>query len=489
MLGLLPGLKSRPAWVGSRAVPGEYYATAGKLWGNRSLTMTATAHGLSSGEEPTMRDQQLRRDGNDDSRRCGRFPAHRRGRQIQHLRGPKATRLGPRRRLSFKFTGVITAIASALLFALSVPAGASAATWHIEQGRAIEDPPPDNLLLGDSCASKICVAVGYNGHGNFQGTLVETLDKSRWTVTPSPITASPFIDDSLNAVSCSSGTSCAAVGTATDVTGTRQRTLVLRLTKGTWRLSPSPNTKAALNSLASISCASRASCVAVGYDGTPSFQQTLVESLIRGTWRVTPSPVAAPPYVVNFLNAVSCISPTRCVAAGFAADPTGMASRTLIETLSGGSWRITPSPNTSSPINELYGVHCTSSGACVAVGDDGTIAAQKTLVETLSGATWRLTPSPNTPLALNELFYAWCRSRTSCGATGYAMNSQGTQARTLIETLRGSTWSVTPSPDTASPLNELYGYSCTSLGPRACYAVGVEGTTTAQEALIETNTS
>jgi hypothetical protein len=436
-----------------------------------------------------MQDQQAGGDANGRSRRCRRFPPHRLSRQIRPLRGPKAVRLGPRRGVSFKFAGVTTAMASGLFFALSVPAGASAATWHIEQGRAIEDPPPDNLLLGDSCASKVCVAVGYNGHGNFQSTLVETLGKSTWTVTPSPITASPYIDDSLNAVSCSSGTSCAAAGTATDVTGTRQHTLVLSLTKGTWRLSPSPNTSAALNTLAGISCASGASCVAVGYDGTPSSQQTLVESLSRGTWRVAPSPVAAPPYVVNFLNAVSCISPTRCVAAGFAADATGMASRTLIETLSGGSWKITPSPNTSSPINELYGVQCTSSGSCVAVGDDGTIAAQKTLVETLSGSSWRQTPSANTPLALNELFYAWCTSRTSCGATGYAMNSQGTEARTLIETLSGRTWSVTPSPNTASPLNELYGYSCTSLGPRACYAVGVEGTTAAQEALIETSTS
>jgi hypothetical protein len=65
------------------------------------------------------------------------------------------------------------------------------------------------------------------------------------------------------------------------------------------------------------------------------------------------------------------------------------------------------------------------------------------------------------------------------------MNPQGTEARTLIETLSGGVWKITPSPNTASPLNELYGYSCAS--PSACYAVGVEGTSTAQEALIETS--
>jgi hypothetical protein len=227
--------------------------------------------------------------------------------------------------------------------------------------------------------------------------------------------------------------------------------------------------------------------VAVGDDGTPSLQKTLVESLSDGTWRVMPSPVAGPPYAVNFLNAVSCVSPTHCVAAGFAADPTGMGSRTLIETLSGGSWRITPSPDTSSPINELYGIRCTTPTSCIAVGDDGSITSQQALVETLSGGTWKLTTSPDTPLGLNELFYAWCRSRTLCDAAGYAMNAQGTEARTLIETLSRGVWRITPSPNTASPLNELYGYSCASAS--ACYAVGVEGTSTAQEALIETSAS
>jgi hypothetical protein len=429
---------------------------------------------------------QVRREADDRARRTTRFRPERLDRETPRP-GPwraAPTRLGNARLL--KLASVTLALTWATLVGLAAPGGALTDRWHIEEGRAIEDPPPDNLLFSASCPSaKVCVAVGYNGHGNFQGTFVETMDKNSWTVTPSPVTASPYIDDSLNAVACTSPMYCAAVGRAADVTGTRERTLVLSLKGGSWRLSPSPDTTAALNSLAGISCASPTSCVAVGYDGTTSSQRTLVESLSNGTWRVTPSPVAGPPYVVNFLNAVSCVSPTHCVAAGFAADPTGMESRTLIETLSGGSWSTTASPDTSSPINDLYGVQCTTPTSCIAVGDDGSISAQRTLVETLSGGTWRLTPSPDTALGLNELFYAWCRSRTSCGAAGYAMNPQATEARTLIETLSGDVWEITPSPNTPSALNELYGYSCAS--PSACYAVGVEGTSTAQEALIETS--
>ena len=202
-------------------------------------------------------------------------------------------------------------------------------SWRIEQGRAIEDPPPDNLLFSASCPSaRVCVAVGYDGHGNFHGMLVETMREKSWRVTSSQVRPSPYIDNSLNAISCSNPLSCEAAGSATDVTGTREHTLVETLRRGTWTVTPSPDTHSALNSLTGVSCVSSTSCVAVGYDGTPESQRTLVENLSRGKWRISRSPVERPPFVVNFLNAVSCISPTHCVAAGFAAGPNGMESRT-----------------------------------------------------------------------------------------------------------------------------------------------------------------
>jgi len=240
---------------------------------------------------------------------------------------------------------------------------------------------------------------------------------------------------------------------------------------------------AALSSLSGISCPSSIDCVAVGDDGTPSFQKTLVEQRTSGTWHVIPSPDASSPYVVNYLNAVSCVSPTHCVAVGFAADATGMGSRTVIEALDGSTWRLAQSPNTRSPLNELFGIRCTTSTACIAVGEYGSIGAQRTLVETLGRGTWTITPSPNTALPLNNLFSAWCTTRTSCAAAGYAMNSSGTETKTLIATFNGSTWTIIPTPNTKSPLNELYGYSCAAV--TSCYVVGVSGTDSAQTALIE----
>jgi hypothetical protein len=383
-----------------------------------------------------------------------------------------------------RMVGIAVAIMCTALFGFAFAHAQASPTWKIVDGRHAPDPPQDNLLFGVSCPiSNSCVAVGYDGNSSFQGAFVETLSGGTWRVTPSPIAEPPYLLDSLNAVSCTSAGTCAAVGSATTMAGTNGHTLVESLRKSRWRVTSSPNTTAALNTLSGVSCASSDACVAVGDDGTPSSQSTLVETLDKGTWRLTPSPSAGSPYVVNFLNAVFCSSLTHCVAVGFAADATGMESRTLIETLSGGSWRITPSPNTTLPLNELFGVACTTSTSCVAVGDDGSISSQKTLVETLSGSTWKITPSPNTTLPLNEFFYAWCMSSTSCAAAGYAMNSSGTQAKTLIATLNGRTWTIAPTPNTTSPLNELYGYSCTS--STSCYAVGVRGTDTAQTSLIE----
>jgi hypothetical protein len=381
---------------------------------------------------------------------------------------------------------VVAAVAVVCTVISGIPcsnAGASP-VWRVLDGRHIPDPPLDNLLFGVSCpASNSCVAVGYNGNRTFQGTLVETLSGGTWRVTPSPMAGSPYLIDSLNAVSCVTARICTAVGSATNQMGTKGRTLVETLSHGTWRIGPSPNSRAALSTLSGTSCTSADGCVAVGDDGTPSLQRTLVERQTNGTWRLMPSPDASSPYVVNYLNAVSCVSPTHCVAVGFATDATGMDSRTVIETLDGSTWRLAQSPNTAWPLNELFGIRCTTSTACVAVGDYGSPEAQKTLVETLTGGIWTITPSPDTALPLNDFFYAWCRSRTSCAAAGYAMNSSGTETKTLVATLNGSTWTITPTPNTRSPLNELYGYSCATSG--SCYAVGVSGTDNAQTALIE----
>jgi hypothetical protein len=375
--------------------------------------------------------------------------------------------------------------------ALAAPAMAVSPTWYIMQRPVFPGAAPDNILFAVSCPSPgSCVAAGNEGYSSSQTTLVETLRGRTWRVTRSPGTSAAFPVDFLNSVSCISIASCVAAGWATDPREVTDRTLIETLSGTSWKVSRSPNPTTASNDLLGISCSSRTECVAVGDFGTTSSQKTLVETLSQSaggrgaTWRLTPSPSTPSPFVIDFLNGVSCTSPTHCVAAGFAAGPTAMESRALIETLDDGTWTITPSTDTGSPLNELYGVSCSSPASCIAVGDTGTIGSQSTLIETLSGGKWRITPSPSTASSLNTLYYSWCSSSSSCVATGYAMNSAGTRAITLIENMDGGDWRIVPSPNTGSPLNELFGYSCAS--STSCYAVGAQGDGNYHKALIET---
>jgi hypothetical protein len=368
--------------------------------------------------------------------------------------------------------------------ALAAPAIGVPPTWHIVQEGFLPRAMPDNGLFGVSCPSPgSCVAVGDEGYSAAQRPLVESLREGAWKVTASPGTSGAFPVDFLNSVSCISIASCVAAGWASDPNGVTDRTLIETSRGGSWKVTRSPNLTTLSNDLLGISCSSATACVAVGEYGTSSSQKTLIETLERVTWTVATSPSAPPPFTVDFLNGVSCISATQCVAAGFAATSNAMRSRTLIETLTVGGWKITPSPNTASPLNELYGISCSSPVSCVAVGDAGTVASQKTLIETLPHGSWRVTSSPHTTGALNTLYYARCRSSTTCVAAGYGISSTGTATKTLIETMSQGRWRVAPSPNTSSPLNELYGYACAA--PKACYAVGLDGYETEHNALIE----
>lgn len=381
--------------------------------------------------------------------------------------------------------GVSIGLTCTAAVTLAAPAVAVSPTWYIMQRPVLPAAAPDNILFAVSCPSPgACVAAGNEGYSSSQTTLVETMRGRTWSVTRSPGTSAAFPVDFLNALSCTSIASCVAAGWATDPKEVTDRTLVETLSGTGWKVTRSPNPTTASNDLLGISCSSPTECVAVGDFGTTNSQKTLVETLRGATWRLTPSPSTPSPFVIDFLNGVSCTSANHCVAAGFAAGPTAMESRTLIETLNDGKWTITPSPNTGSPLNELFGVSCASRASCVAVGDTGTIGSQSTLIETLSGGKWGITPSPSTALSLNTLYFSWCNSSTSCVATGYAMNSAGTRAKTLIENLGTGAWRIVPSPNTDSPLNELFGYSCAS--STSCYAVGAQGDGNDHKALIET---
>ncbi len=366
----------------------------------------------------------------------------------------------------------IVALIAALGITLgwATPAGAST-SWTIIPSPNV-GTNQENVLSGISCFNPTdCVAVGYHYNGTTNQTLVETLSGGSSTVTPSPNVGSDQ-QNALYGVSCSDPTDCVAVGTYYN--GTANQTLVETLSGGSWTVTPSPNVGTnQQNELFGVSCSDPTDCVAVGtyYNGTTN--QTLVETLSEGSWTVTPSPNVGTNQQ-NELGGVSCSDPTDCVAVGDY-DNTG-TYQTLIETLSKGSWIVTPSPNAgNNQSNALLGVSCSDPTDCVAVGNYYNGSAGQTLVETLSKGSWIVTPSPNVGTnQQNVLYWVSCSDPSDCVAVGWYYN--GSARQTLVETLSGGSWIVTPSPNQGTnDNNNLYGVSCSD--PSDCVAVGSSGST------------
>ena len=223
-------------------------------------------------------------------------------------------------------------------------------------------------------------------------------------------------------------------------------------------------------SLNSVSCTSTTSCLAVGFQSNtmapPGPETTLTEMLNGASWSVVSSP--NPGNNVNDLTGVSCTTSTNCVAVGYYSNTSGDTYQTLIETWNGTSWSVTPSPDQGSGDNELFGVFCTSSTNCVAVGDsiNGSGYSQ-TLIETWNGTGWSIIPSPDPGIPSSGLEGVYCLTSTNCVAVGYYFNGPSTQG--LVETWNGTIWSVSPSPGPADAGN-LVSVSCTSA--TNCVAVG-----------------
>jgi hypothetical protein len=143
--------------------------------------------------------------------------------------------------------------------------------------------------------------------------------------------------------------------------------------------------------LEAVSCTSASSCVAVGtaYISDAVGNQTLVESWDGTSWSVVPSPNpnSGPD---NELVSVSCISASRCTAVGRSATqpvPIDQPYESLVETWDGTSWSIVSSPDPYSGDNYLFGVSCTSQTFCMAAGYGDTSTNPSNFLPTLTFRT------------------------------------------------------------------------------------------------------
>ena len=239
-----------------------------------------------------------------------------------------------------------------------------------------------------------------------------------------------------------------------------------------WSIVPSPNLTngRSSNQLVGVSCVSSTFCMAVGSAGDGKGIHTLSEAWDGSTWSIVPSPnVSGSTY--DYLQSVSCTAGGFCIAVGYVSNLQG--NKTLVEEFNGGSWTILSSPNEPGAADSyLHGVSCRSESECTAVGTYINLKQDLdgTLVETWNGGFWSIRPSPNGSTYLNNLGSVSCFSRAFCAAVGQETPHHDTFGQTLAETTKTADWAVEPSANVGTSANELDGVSCTSA--ELCRAVG-----------------
>jgi len=246
-----------------------------------------------------------------------------------------------------------------------------------------------------------------------------------------------------------------------------------------WALQTQASPSTSTNAFAGfVSCVDAGFCVAVGNQGPNASATTLGEVLNGSAWTVVRT-ADAMGSISDYLEAVSCVSRTFCMAVGInenAAD----SYVAMGEVWNGSAWSLVPMPSPSTDM-DVAAVSCTSSTFCVAVGSSGGATA---VVEEWNGTTWSLgsvpTPAGYTSAELNDV---------TCIGTGWCMAAgEGTVSgvvQPLAETWNGSVWTGSPTENVpGTTFAYLLGISCA--GPTFCETVGESDTASGNNTLIET---
>jgi hypothetical protein len=196
-------------------------------------------------------------------------------------------------------------------------------TWTIQ---STPNPTSGTLsyLYAVSCTSSTaCTAVGaFYTVDNEYAALAEVWNGATWTIPLVPDAA--IYGQGFSGVSCASATSCIAVGYSI-ATGTDPALVeAWNGTKWTILTTPTPLIRGS-DTLSGVSCTSSTTCTAVGARGAG----TLAEVMNGTKWTVqkSPNPTGA---ILSYLNGVWCPVAGTCTAAG-SFEPSSNLYKTLVE--------------------------------------------------------------------------------------------------------------------------------------------------------------
>jgi hypothetical protein len=255
----------------------------------------------------------------------------------------------------------VSCVSAQFCEAVGVGNGATTQMWNGTSWTA-QDRPGASAVDPQrvSCVStSFCMAADGFGH-------VDTWDGTSWSAGSSGLSG-------VNSISCLSATFCAEI-----------RGQSSAMWNGT-----SWTTQATLGqpgaSLTAVSCTTPSSCEAVGENVQNGQEVTLAASWNGSAWAIQPTPDPSAT-LESHLSAVSCTSATSCTAVGWyksSDDRSFGVTRTLAEVWDGTTWSIRPTPSPSTTDNVFQAVSCGAGQVCTAAGqaqDPGRVPA--TLIET-----------------------------------------------------------------------------------------------------------
>lgn len=301
----------------------------------------------------------------------------------------------------------------------------------------------DAALTSISCTSATsCVAVGsdsdgWNGDGTAvvdPGAFAEALQGANWS--PDAVAQPPVGSPTLDSVSCVSTEFCVAVGASTLSEPNAPPTvapLAEAWNGATWQ--PQEAVGANEGKLTSVSCVSNAFCMAVGYFNAASSTGSLLDRALVETWDGEQwqmlGPARLPGVQYSVLNAVSCVGPDACTAAG-GYFPGGASTLSfnqevpLAEGWDGTRWVREAIPGTidrqvmrANHYVAFDAISCTASDACLAAGSGHAEQGPgEPLAETLRGGRWMGTPRLTGSLDGGEISGVSCLSASQCVVVG-----------------------------------------------------------------------
>ena len=231
-------------------------------------------------------------------------------------------------RLQVVPSGALTAVScTSATFCMAAGGDGHADIWNGTSWSAQPSAAGFTSLSSVSCASPhSCEAVGAGPSGD---------DAERWNgtswspqATPTPAGGSSV---GMSAVSCAGPRSCEAVGNYFSNSTFQQLTLAEVWNGTAWTIQRTPNPAASSgSSLLGVSCTSASSCTAVGQYLASVGNLTLAEVWNGTAWRLRSTP-NHPWAGQNILNGVSCNTSQNCTAAGVT-DDFGQIPATLVET-------------------------------------------------------------------------------------------------------------------------------------------------------------